>query len=94
MLELQPRERAYLLEIRALAKDQNNNLVFVGMTANDSLWYSKYLAESFKGTVDRNDDGQARYLSLHDQHEEARRTLLASESLMQSTPAVTEQAAH
>lgn len=86
MLELLPREREYLLAIRALSTNQDDKLVFVGMTESDSVWYAKYLAESFQGNVARNDDQQTRYLSLHEQHEEARRTILASESLMPSHP--------
>lgn len=84
MLEFQPRERAYLSGIRALSQDQDDNVVFVGMTAAESVWYANYLEESYKGTVERGDEAEARYLALHDQHEEARRTVLASESLMQS----------
>lgn len=84
MLNLQARERDYLFEICALSKDQDDNLVFVGMTVNDSIWYIKYLQESFAGMVDRADDSQARYLALHAKHEDARRALLASESLMRS----------
>lgn len=87
MLEFQPRERAYLMEIGALCKDQDDNTVFVGMTANESLWYANYLEESFNGSVARADEAEARYLALHDQHEEARRTVLASESLLRSLEA-------
>ncbi len=90
MLELQPRERAYLLEIRALTEDQNEKLVFVGMSADDSIWYANYLEKSFKGIAQRDSEKEARYLSLHDQHEQARRAVLASESLMKSLPSITQ----
>ncbi len=84
MLEFQPRERAYLAEIRALSQDQDDNVVFVGLTVDESVWYANYVEQSYKGDVARGDEAEARYLALHDQHEEARRTVLASESLMQS----------
>ncbi len=82
MLELQPGARAYLSEIRALSTDGDSNEVFVGMTIKESVWYQNYLEESFSGTADRSDGSQEKYLALHDKHEEARRTVLAGESLM------------
>ncbi len=84
MLELQPGARAYLSEIRALSTDQDDNDVFVGMTIKESIWYANYLEESFSGTVERFDGSQEKYLALHDKHEEARRTVLAGESLMRA----------
>lgn len=81
MLKFQPNERAYLSEIRALSQDQDDNEVFVGMTVSESVWYAEYLAKSFQGTVARDDEAQARYISLHNQHEDARRAVLAAESL-------------
>lgn len=87
MLEFQPGARAYLSEIRALSTDQDDNEVFVGMTVKESLWYQSYLEESFSGTADRRDGSQEKYLALHDKHEEARRTVLAGESLMRAQPA-------
>ena len=89
MLEFQPGERAYLSEIRALSTDKDNNEVFVGMTVKESVWYANYLEESFSGTADRSDGSEEKYLALHDKHEEARRTVLAGESLMRTLgPAV------
>ncbi|HEY9280407.1 MAG TPA: hypothetical protein VIP51_10075 [Eoetvoesiella sp.] len=89
MLEFQPGARAYLSEIRALSTDKDNNEVFVGMTIKESVWYQNYLEESFRGTADRSDGSEERYLALHDKHEEARRTVLAGESLMRAQdPAV------
>ena len=83
MLEFQPGARAYLSEIRALSTDQDDNDVFVGMTVKESVWYANYLEASFSGTANRDDGSQEKYLALHDRHEEARRTVLASESLLQ-----------
>lgn len=84
MLKFQPREREYLSNIYAISNDQNQNLVFVGMTLEESIWYSQFLEKSFKGIADRSSDDEQRYLFLHDKNEEARRTILASESLLQS----------
>lgn len=84
MLKLQPGERAYLSEIRALSTDQDDNDVFVGLTAKESQWYQDYLEASFNGNADRDDGAQEKYLALHDRHEEARRTVLAGESLMRA----------
>lgn len=84
MLKLQPDARAYLSEIRALSTDQDDKDVFVGLTAKESLWYQDYLEESFNGNADRDDGSQEKYLALHDKHEEARRTVLAGESLMRA----------
>lgn len=84
MLEFQPRERAYLSSIRALSQDQDDNVVFVGMSLAESVWYANYVAQSYNGDVARGDEAEARYLALHDQHEQARRVVLAGESLMQS----------
>ena len=89
MLEFQPGARAYLSEIRALSTDKDDNEVFVGMTIKESAWYQNYLEESFSGTADRFDGSQEKYFALHDKHEEARRTVLAGESLMRNlNPAV------
>lgn len=85
MLEFEPGARAYLLEIRALSTDKDDNEVFIGMTVKESVWYQNYLEESFGGTSDRSDGSEERYLALQDKHEEARRTVLAGESLMRST---------
>ncbi|NYT57497.1 hypothetical protein H0A65_01010 [Alcaligenaceae bacterium] len=87
MLEFQPGARAYLLEIRALSTDKDDNEVFVGMTIDESVWYQKYLDESFSGTADRLDGSQEKYLALHDRHEEARQTVIEAESQSQQTPA-------
>ena len=84
MLKFQPGARAYLSEIRALSTDKDDNEVFVGLTIQESLWYANYLEESFSGNADRLDGSQEKYLALHDKHEEARRTVLAGESLMRT----------
>lgn len=84
MLKLQPDARAYLTEIRALSTDEDNNDVFVGLTTKESVWYANYLEESFNGNADRSDGSQEKYLALHDKHEEARRTVLAGESLLRT----------
>ena len=84
MLKLQPGARAYLSEIRALSTDEDDNDVFVGLTAKESIWYQDYLEESFNGKTDRLDGSQEKYLALHDRHEEARRAVLAGESLMRA----------
>ena len=81
MLKFEPNDRAYLSEIRALSTDQDDNEIFVGMTVSESVWYANYVQESFNGTVTRDDAAQDRYISLHTQHEEMRRTILAAESL-------------
>lgn len=80
MLELQPGARAYLSEIRALSTDKDDNVVFVGLTINESVWYQNYLEASFSGTADRFDGSQEKYLALHDKHEEARQAVIATES--------------
>lgn len=82
MLKFEPGARAYLSEIRALSTDQDDNEVFVGMTVKESVWYQSYLEESFSGIATRSDESEEKYLALHDKHEEARRTVLAGESLM------------
>lgn len=84
MLKFQPGARAYLSEIRALSTDQDDNEVFVGMTVKESVWYANYLEESFSGNTDRHDGSQDKYLELQDKHEEARRTVLAGESLFRT----------
>jgi len=86
MLEFQPGARAYLTEIRALSTDKDDNEVFVGLTITESLWYQNYLEASFGGTANRHDGSEAKYLALQDKHEEARRTILAAESLMRTQP--------
>ncbi len=82
MLKFEPGARAYLKEIRALSTDRDDNEVFVGMTIEESVWYQNYLEESFSGTADHSDGSEEKYLALQDKHEEARRTVLAGESLM------------
>ena len=83
-MKLQPGERAYLTEIKALSTDENGNERFVGLTPQESVWYQDYLQASFDGTADRAGVSEAKYLALHDRHEEMRRTVLAGDSLMRS----------
>ncbi|AQS50472.1 hypothetical protein ACBP93_08100 [Paenalcaligenes hominis] len=82
MLLLESREREYLLEICALTEDQNNNLVFVGMTLDDSIWYYHYLESSFKGMAHRDAEHEARYIALQTAHEQERCSILAADSLL------------
>lgn len=84
MLEFQPRERAYLESIHALSQDQDSNEVFVGLSLTESIWYANYVKQSYQGDVARGDEAEARYLALHEQHEQARCAVLAAESLLQS----------
>lgn len=87
MLKLQPGARAYLAKIRALSTDEDGNDLFVGLTTKESIWYQNYLQESFDGTADRAGESEAKYLALHDKHEEMRRMVLAGDSIMQSSVA-------
>lgn len=80
MLELQPEARAYLLQIRALSTNEDGNDVFVGLTAEESVWYANYLKESFGGTADRSEGPQSKYFALQDRHEAARLAVLVSEA--------------
>lgn len=84
MLEFQPGARAYLSKIKALSTDKDDNDVFVGLSAEESVWYANYLDESFGGTADRSDPIQNKYLALQDKHEEARQAVLAEEGLTQT----------
>lgn len=80
-----------MLNIYAISQNQNGDLVFVGMTENESVWYSQYLEKSFEGITNRDSDDEARYLLLQEMNEEARRAILASESLMQSHSSIDDQ---
>ena len=91
MLEFQPGARAYLSKIRALSTDADHNVVFVGLTAKESVWYADYLEASFGGTADRSDRLQEKYLALQDRHEEARLEVLTNEGLTEPELAPTEQ---
>lgn len=84
MLELQPGARAYLTEIKALSTDEDGKERFVGLTTTESIWYHDYVRASFSGTADRAAASEAKYLALHDKHEEMRRTVLAGDSLMRA----------
>jgi len=79
MLTLQPGARAYLSRIRALSTDKNDNDVFVGMTAEESIWYQNYANDSFGGTANRSDGSQRKYLELQDRHESARLQVIETE---------------
>jgi len=80
MLEFQPEARAYLLQIRALSTDEDDNDVFVGLSVKESVWYANYLEASFNGTADRSEGPQNRYFALQDRHEAARQAVLADEA--------------
>ena len=80
MLEFQPGARAYLSEIRALSTDKDDKVVFVGLTATESVWYANYLEESFSGTADRSAGPQDKYLALQDKHEAAPQAAIADEA--------------
>lgn len=83
MLEFQPDARAYLSKIRALSTDKDDKVVFVGLTAKESVWYANYVEDSFSGTADRTNDSQEKYLELMDRHEEARLAVIAEEDPVQ-----------
>ncbi len=83
MLEFQPGARAYLSKIRALSADQDDKVVFVGLTAKESVWYANYVQDSFSGNADRSHGSQEKYLALMDRHEEARLAVIADEDLTQ-----------
>ena len=89
MLKLQPGARAYLTEIKALFTDADGHEHFVGLTEQESIWYHDYLQESFAGIAERNRESEAKYLALHDKHEEMRRTVLAGDSILSSLTART-----
>lgn len=84
MLEFQPAARAYLSKIKALSTDQHDKVVFVGLTAKESVWYADYLQESFNGQADRTGTSQEKYLALLDRHEKARQELVADQDPMRA----------
>lgn len=88
MLELQPDARAYLSKIRALSTDKDDKVVFVGLTAKESVWYANYLENSFGGNADRSQGSEEKYLTLMDRHEEARLAVIGDEELTQDPQAL------
>jgi len=84
MLKFEPGARAYLSGIKALSTDKDDKVVFVGLTAAESVWYADYLEASFSGTADRSDGPHDKYLALQDRHEAARQAVIANESFTQT----------
>ena len=81
MLEFQPGARAYLSKIGAISTDADDNVVYTGLTATESVWYADYLEASFGGTADRSDRVEEKYLALQERHEKARLAVLADEGI-------------
>lgn len=77
--------RAFLMFIRALARDDKDREILVGLSYEESEWYFSYLGEQekLKGLSKKSFDEQReevnRYLELHDRHEDARRKLVIAE---------------
>lgn len=76
-MEFNASERAFLDEMRKLSTDNKGNVIFVGLTVEESQEYYKYTRPEFshKGNSATLD----RYLELHDKHEAARFAVLGAE---------------
>ena len=71
-------ELAYLTEIRSLSVDAHGNVIFVGLSAEESLEYKRYV-DDFKNRHNWQDMGET-YLQLHEKHETARISVVIAES--------------
>jgi hypothetical protein len=79
MLNITDSERAFLEEMRALARDGKGNEVLIGLTAEESQFYFDYVNERLVANMRRREDGD-RYLKLHDKHEGARLAVIFAEA--------------
>lgn len=71
-------ELAHLTEIRSLSTDAYGNVIFVGLTADESSEYKRYV-DDFENRHKWEGAGE-RYLQLHDKHEVARISVVVAES--------------
>lgn len=74
MAAIPEEHRAYLLEMRALAKDDDGNEVLIGLTSSETEFYLRYsLGSASHGESER-------YLQLNEKHEKARFVILGAEN--------------
>lgn len=72
-------ERAYLLEMRALATDEQGRDVLVGLTHEETEAYLDYARSRLRGNHNPACSGED-YLRLHEKHEIARLAVLGAET--------------
>jgi hypothetical protein len=75
-------ERARLNEMRAITTNAQGQEVLVGLTEEETAFYMAHTRGFLSEERDR--DGKARYLELHEKHERARFTVLGAEHVLRT----------
>lgn len=78
MIELEPGERAYMVEMRMRTTDAQGCEVLVGLTEAESDFYVRYSHERMDDDAPRRSDAD-RFLALNEKHERARFQVLGAE---------------
>ena len=75
--EFDDSERVFLSEMRALALDEKNREVFVGLSLEETVFYVTHTRMRGQGTPDSDPKNRDRYLQLHSKHEWHRQQVVA-----------------
>jgi hypothetical protein len=79
MIEFTAGERAFLEEMRGLAKDENGQDVLVGLTLEETEFYVTYTRKRAAGARERDPANRDRFFALHDKHDLVRQQVILAE---------------
>jgi hypothetical protein len=80
MVEFTAGERAFLEEMRGLAKDGNGLEVLVGLTLEETEFYVDYTRRRAAGAREHDPANRERFFALHEKHDLVRRQVILAES--------------
>jgi hypothetical protein len=80
MFKFSDSERAWHSEMRGLATDEQGREVLVGLTMDETIFYTTYSRTRAAGDPDRDPDNRGRFLKLRQKHEVARIQVIAAEN--------------
>ena len=86
MVEFTDGERAFLEEMRGLAKDGNGQEVLVGLTLEETDFYLNYTRRRAAGEREHDPANRDRFFALHDKHDLVRRQVILAENEAQRDP--------
>lgn len=82
MIELDPGERAYMVEMRMLTTDAHGREVLVALDVEESEFYVRHSRAQMSMNSSSSREDESRYLALCNRHELARLQVLAAENAL------------
>lgn len=80
MLDLEPGEREFMMEMRMLSTDRDGQEILVGLTHAESLRFLTYSRNRLKPDRDHDPESEDDHEDLQSRHEMARLRVLAAEA--------------